>query len=70
MDGFAVGYEDSHQAPITLKITQSIQAQGLTNLPTIKKGEARSITTGFQSPKVLMPLFQSRNAKSMEMKSP
>ena len=50
MDGFAVRYEDSNQAPITLKITQSIQAQGLTNLPTIKKGEACSITTGSPIP--------------------
>ena len=50
MDGFAVRYEDSYQAPITLKITQSIQAQGLTNLPTIMKGEACSITTGSPIP--------------------
>ena len=50
MDGFAVRYEDSHQAPTTLKITQSIQAQGLTNLPTIMKGEACSITTGSPIP--------------------
>ena len=50
MDGFAVRYEDSHQAPTTLKITQSIQAQGLTNLPTIMEGEACSITTGSPIP--------------------
>ena len=51
MDGFAVRYEDSSKAPVTLKITQNIQAQGLTNLPTIMENEACSITTGAPMPK-------------------
>ena len=51
MDGFAMRYEDTLEAPSTLQIIGTIQASGQEDNITVEKGQAVRIMTGAPIPK-------------------